>query len=327
MKHRLNLLLSLILVLVMCMSAIPASASEGDTIENYDIETGEVTTSTVSGTSSRSAANENPAHLGDNTRSASSFDEKAVQHLMDIGVMNEDGEIDNDALLAIPTEDMEIGGSGTFSLTTDDRTAVRSPTTHPYRTIGYVITTYPNGDNRRGSAYMMGYNAAMTAGHCIYNANRGGWATRVTFLPARTASSTPYGPYTASRLRKSSSYPSDSSYSDWGIIEFSSDLGLGYMGMRRYSSVATETSINVTGYPAKVKGVDDQLDMFTGSGEVLKTGNNQVYVDAYVSPGNSGGPIHDGKIAVGTIARSASSGNFGCGFTDQIWNILMEYRG
>ena len=75
----------------------------------------------------------------------------------------------------------------------DNRTKVSDTTVFPFRAIGYIVSTWPKGNSTIGTAWLFKSDAIVTAGHCVYDKDLGGWATRVTFYPGRNGSSTPYG--------------------------------------------------------------------------------------------------------------------------------------
>ena len=51
----------------------------------------------------------------------------------------------------------------------------------PYAKIGIVFVTWPNGDHTSASCAVVGLNDILTAGHVVYNPDRGGWATDFEF--------------------------------------------------------------------------------------------------------------------------------------------------
>ena len=74
------------------------------------------------------------------------------------------------------------------------------------RAVAFLTATFKYGDNNEittrtySTATMIGNSTALTAAHCIYNANYGGYADFVTISPARNGSSYPYGTTKATKL-------------------------------------------------------------------------------------------------------------------------------
>lgn len=51
----------------------------------------------------------------------------------------------------------------------------------PYRAIGVVFITFPDGSTVQGTASVVGRNDILTAGHAVYDPKRGGWADSFEF--------------------------------------------------------------------------------------------------------------------------------------------------
>jgi V8-like Glu-specific endopeptidase len=60
---------------------------------------------------------------------------------------------------------------------------VPHPLNYPYSTVGKLFYTFPNGGKDEGTAAMITPNIALTAGHCIYDKDKGGKAINVEFWP------------------------------------------------------------------------------------------------------------------------------------------------
>jgi V8-like Glu-specific endopeptidase len=62
-------------------------------------------------------------------------------------------------------------------------TLVEQLTAYPYAVTGKLYMRFPNGAMAVGSAWVIGRRSIFTAGHCLFDANSGGWATNVLFQP------------------------------------------------------------------------------------------------------------------------------------------------
>lgn len=67
---------------------------------------------------------------------------------------------------------------------------ISSRTVYPYTAICYIESAWPDGSFTRGSGVVIGLNDVLSAAHVVYNADRGGFATSVTVMPA--ADTEPY---------------------------------------------------------------------------------------------------------------------------------------
>ena len=100
--------------------------------------------------------------------------------------------------------------------------------------------------------------------------------------------------------------------------------------MRRPATV--NTNIRAVGYPERVGNATNLREMFAGVGSVTQVsiGQNVFTFSAIVSNGNSGGPVLDGSIVLGTVTQQSQAGLFGTGlgvlFHDAKWNAIMARR-
>lgn len=85
--------------------------------------------------------------------------------------------------------------ASTFKLIGDDeRVRINNTSVFPYSTVAYMNITFPNGSVQAGTAFMIYKNVALTAGHCLYNSSKGGWATSVTIYPGKNGpNNNPFG--------------------------------------------------------------------------------------------------------------------------------------
>lgn len=69
---------------------------------------------------------------------------------------------------------------------------------YPFAVVGKLFMRFPNGALSVGSAWVIGRRAILTAGHCLYDAGGGGWASSVLFQP-QYADGTSAGKWAVSR--------------------------------------------------------------------------------------------------------------------------------
>ena len=75
----------------------------------------------------------------------------------------------------------------------------------------------------------------LTAGHCIYNKEIGGWATNVIVTPGRNGNQAPYLPYSWTKLYSVSGWTdNENSDYDYGTIKLNGSPGdyIGWLGYR-----------------------------------------------------------------------------------------------
>ncbi len=69
----------------------------------------------------------------------------------------------------------------------DDRVRVTNVTAFPWRVICSLQIRAQDGSRWIGTGWLIGRRTLITAGHCVYIHDRGGWATRIEVIPGRNA--------------------------------------------------------------------------------------------------------------------------------------------
>jgi len=213
----------------------------------------------------------------------------------------------------------------------DDRIRVNNTTAFPNSAIGQVVTTWPNGTMTVGTAWMYGNRVAITAGHVVYDAIRGGWARSVEFHPGRNGTSSPLGIYHATRMYTDTKYlaTKDSNF-DWGMLRFSTNVGArtGYLGAEWTSASQVNTHVTIRGYP-----VEKSSQMWTAGGNITHSFATRTRYTIDTTGGQSGSPVYRGSTnrAVAIHSSGASSNgvglyNTGQRITESLFNIMTDAR-
>lgn len=211
----------------------------------------------------------------------------------------------------------------------DNRVKVSNTTNGQWRNTVKLLITAANGKTYIGSGFMIGPNSVATSGHCVYNADTGGWASSITVIPALNGTSQPYGSATSYNLECGGNWHDyTDNQDDWGIIRINANLGnsTGWLGLRWQSSSYNGTTVKAVGYPGS-----DSTHMYYGSGTVNSSSSRTLSGDWDLSGGQSGGPVQKyysstGYTAIG-INRGGGSTYSDCLRIDEwIYNKLMSYR-
>ena len=167
----------------------------------------------------------------------------------------------------------------------------------------------------------------LTAGHCVYSRDDGGYPTRIRFSPAMSEASFtsdmifPFG----NRLAKSwvtttawQNEPAGDSHPD---ADFAGDLGAVFFDApftfaNAYTGLmfgAAPISARDAGYPATVLGQDNPGGQFEDVGTVSTTTTDPlINVNIYSSGGNSGGPYWSqntlGTFLIGSLSAGPDTG-------------------
>lgn len=235
----------------------------------------------------------------------------------EMDLVDENGEVTPYAdyvMTEMPAETPAVQGSEVVNPRTifypDQRIKVSNTQAFPYSAVVCVRSTFPNGEISQGSGGMIGKDSVLTAGHCIFNKSKGGWATSVEVSPGQVGSFRPYGTAQKTRLSTTDGWKNSSgTYSneyDIGLIRLNQDTGTrtGYFGMN--TSVTLGTRITLSGFHGDKNGV-----MYTQSGYPITINNASIRYQLDTTPGSSGSPVYnDYQQVVAVNAGENSQNNF-----------------
>jgi V8-like Glu-specific endopeptidase len=101
----------------------------------------------------------------------------------------------------------------------DDRVRIRNTTAAPWSGICQLRITAGNGSQFVGTGWLIDERTVVTAGHCVFIHNAGGWAASIEVIAGRDGETKPYGAITSSRFFAVSGWTKDKSRDhDYGAI-------------------------------------------------------------------------------------------------------------
>ena len=124
----------------------------------------------------------------------------------------------------------------------DDRIKISPTNDYPWRTICKLYITFPDGNNFVASGVIVGRSDGigfhcLTAGHCVYRKEFGGWADKIEVIPALDNDYTPFYIARATLIKANDGWINNSlpEY-DWACITLDRQVGnfTGWMG--RYTT-------------------------------------------------------------------------------------------
>jgi V8-like Glu-specific endopeptidase len=210
----------------------------------------------------------------------------------------------------------------------DDRQPVTSTTEYPWNTLAYFTATYPSGGSFRCSATLVSPYVAVTAGHCVHNANRGGYINSGRIYPGQRqdtlgdgGATRPYGSKSDiaavqttaqwTQMSGADSYPVTDYRYDYAAVQFQTP----FTHTSTFMPVLygnTTVPVTSAGYPGTVQG-RSAFGLWRNDGaetnRSMSYRNNHVRefaVDA--SGGNSGGAffytdaVTDQRYLVGSLS-------------------------
>ena len=175
----------------------------------------------------------------------------------------------------------------------DNRVQITNTTSSPYRNVCCLIIKFPNGSTCIGSGFLVHPNVMLTAGHCVYNHERGGWATDIEIRPARNGeNSAPLGIAHPVESFVTKEWVDTSSYDyDWAIVDLDTSFET-YMNYGYYDNYYNQlgTSVTAIGYPDQFR-----YYMYEDSNSIMYVTEYQYTVLCDMTGGQSGGPLIDAK--------------------------------
>jgi glutamyl endopeptidase len=173
----------------------------------------------------------------------------------------------------------------------DDRRLITPTVSYPWRAITKLFMTFPNGKKFICSGVLISPKYVLSAGHCVFDATQGGWATSVELIPGLDGAYKPYGSVYASYLRSYSGWTVDGNGDfDISLITLASPIGntVGWFGYTHYADPKNYWA-NIAGYPGDR---DDGLKMYYQAGYIFDFTANYVSYTIDTAGGQSGSGVY-----------------------------------
>ena len=141
---------------------------------------------------------------------------------------------------------------------TDDRTRITATTVFPWRTICKLYMTAADGTHWVGSGAVIDGNHILTAGHCVYMHDHGGWVSSIKVIPGLNSSYMPYYYSWATYMRSYTGWTVGEDWNhDWAVVTLDRNIGnfVGWMGRITTTNLAWYLgNFNIAGYPCDLCG-------------------------------------------------------------------------
>lgn len=205
---------------------------------------------------------------------------------------------------------------------------------YPWRCICSLRMVAADGSPWIGTGWLVGPRTVVTAGHCVYMHDRGGWVTAVEVIPGRDVNQRPFGSCIARDFRSVVGWTQSHLRShDYGAIILPPGCAfgetVGWFNHGHYEDgMLANSVVNVSGYPGDLRPVGGQW-FHSRSVERLTPTTIEYLIDTF--KGQSGGPVWwlmpDGeRIAVGIHTNGDHTANSATRITEEVYNNIVAWK-
>jgi V8-like Glu-specific endopeptidase len=214
----------------------------------------------------------------------------------------------------------------------DNRVRINPTTSYPWRAVCALKITAQNGTKWIGTGWLISPRTVITAGHCVYMHDEGGWAKSIEVIPAKNDASNPYGSASSSYLKSVTGWTqSKNRENDYGAIILPSNFRpgdvTGYFGFSvKDDSYLMSSVLNLSGYPGD-KGGNQQWFMALKPKSVS---SRVITYDIDTMGGQSGAPvwikIGEARSCVGIHTNGHTSGNSATRIVTAVFDNLKAWK-
>lgn len=219
------------------------------------------------------------------------------------------------------------------TLGADERKRVHETDKYPWRTICQLHIFSRTGEQFVGTGWLIGPRTIVTAGHCLYMAELGGWADRIEVTPARNGNDRPFSSISTTKFHTVRGWTTDGRPEhDYGVIWLPEDQALPEVGTFGYAIFETPALVggyvNLAGYPADK---DDGTTLWWSARRSLAVDCDVLHYEADTAAGQSGAPvwrldpISGRRVAVGIHTNGARTGNSAVRINHHVFQNLRAW--
>jgi V8-like Glu-specific endopeptidase len=217
----------------------------------------------------------------------------------------------------------------------ETRQRVSDTTQFPWRCLCRLDIQAVDGSLWLGTGWFASPTVVVTAGHCVYLKDAGGWASRITVSPAYNEGPSQFGSVDADNFHTTDLYVQGQKddpithVNDYAAIILPQAFSLGFFGYGVFSDdELSGAQVNVYGYP---QDKNEGSGLWGDTRNLYKLNDKQVFYQLATYGGQSGCPVFikqgDDRTAVGIHNYGGDPANFATRITDDVFNDIEAWKG
>lgn len=216
----------------------------------------------------------------------------------------------------------------------DDRIKITSTAARPWSGICQLNITARNGQRFIGTGWLIAPRTVITAGHCVYIHNAGGWVREVEVSPGRNGATRPFGAVKSGRVSSTPQWVASRDRNhDYGCIilprapkSATGALPFCFNYAARSEAQIRSRALNLSGYPGDKGGITQWFHA-----RMAKAVSNFVITyDIDTAGGQSGSPVwhfqNNIRTAVGIHTNGSPLGNSATRITPTVAARLNTWK-
>ncbi len=214
----------------------------------------------------------------------------------------------------------------------DNRVRVFATTSYPWRAICSLKITAQDNSRWIGTGWLVAPRTVMTAGHCVYMHDHGGWAKSIEVIPGLNDAARPYGSCSSNNLRSVNGWVNSKNRDfDYGAIILPANCRpgdrTGYFGFGvKIDAYLMSSVLNLSGYPGD-KGGNQQWFMAL---KPKSLSSRVIKYDIDTMGGQSGAPVWvkvgDVRTCVGIHTNGDTAGNSATRIVTPVFNNIQSWK-
>jgi len=230
--------------------------------------------------------------------------------------------------------DIRLDGLNRVVTPADERIKVTNNRDYPWRCVCSLLITTASGSMRIGTGWLAAQRLVITAGHCVYMSEEGGWAKHIEVIPGCNGADHPFGSAIVGQrdLRSVSGWTEkeDPNF-DYGAIllppeqRFGETLGTFGFAPREDAEIRGAI-LNLSGYPGNGGGAHEGGMQWYTTGSTLEMRPRQITYAIDASSGQGGAPvwIMNDKGERYCVAIHTWSGR-GVRVSQEVFNVIAQW--